>query len=161
MSYDTHKNWAYSLYGKNIKLWQVATGETIVELSGYKMRLPADFQGKQLVYPTETITDGLMYEGTAFIEPFVTVNPNELSGNDNPSLTEHTSPSSAEGHHVNCTRMNALAIVDFIKAQISEKNNNIEMKEYFMKEFWGKVADNKSNRIKFSVSMPSSPYSVR
>ena len=45
MSYDTHKNWAYSLYGKNIKLWQVATGETIVELSGYKMRLPADFSG--------------------------------------------------------------------------------------------------------------------
>ena len=135
MSYDTHKNWVYSLYGKNIKLWQVATGETIVELSGYKMRLPADFQGKQLVYPTETITDGLMYEGTA--------------------------PSAAEGRHVNCTRMNALAIVDFIKAQISEKNNNIEMKEYFMKEFWGKVADNKSNRIKFSVSMPSSPYSVR
>lgn len=163
MSYNTHKNWAFSLYGKSIKLWQIATGASIVELDGYKMRLPADFQGKQLVYPTETITNGLMFEGTAFIEPFINEDPNVLdggSGNDNPSLTPDTTPSVADNRHVNCTRMNALAIVDFIKAQIAEKSNNIEMKEYFMKEFWGKVADNKSNRIKISVSIPSSPYSV-
>ena len=160
MSFDTHKTWTFGLYGKNVKLWQVASGSTIVELSGYKLRLPQDYVGKQLVYPTETITDGLLFTGTAFVEPFVDVDPNELDGNDNPTLTEDTTPSVSEGIHVNCTRMVALAIVDYIKSQVAESAGNVELKEYYMKEFWGKVSDNKSNRSIAGIIVPKPTYAV-
>ena len=71
MSFDTHKTWTFNIYGKQVRLWQVSSGSTIVELSGYKIRLPQDYIGKQLVYPTENITNGLLFTGTAFVEPFV------------------------------------------------------------------------------------------
>ena len=71
MSFDTHKTWTFNIYGKKVRLWQVSSGSTIVELSGYKIRLPQDYIGKQLVYPTENITNGLLFTGTAFVEPFV------------------------------------------------------------------------------------------
>ena len=160
MSFDTHKTWTFGLYGKNVRLWQVASGSTIVELAGYKLRLPQDYIGKQLVYPTETITDGLLFTGTAFVEPFIDVDPNELDGNDNPDLTEDTTPSVSEGRHVNCTRMVALAIVDYIKSQIAESTGNVELKEYYMKEFWGKVSDNKSNRSVAGIIVPKPTYAV-
>ena len=160
MSYDTHKNWVYGLEGKKIKLWQVSSGSTVVELSGYNIRLPADGAGSELVYPTETITDGLLFTGTAFVEPFVDVDPNELDGADNPTLDEDTTPSVSEGRHVNCTRMIALAIVDYIKGQIAERAGNIELKEYYMKEFWGKVSDNKNNRSVATIIIPRPTYAV-
>ena len=160
MSYDTHKTWSFGIYGRSIRLWQVASGSTIVELSGYKLRLPQDYIGKQLVYPTETIENGLKFEGTAFVEPFVDSDPNELSGNSNPTFIEDVTPSVSDGRHVNCTRMIALAIVDYIKSQVAESAGNIELKEYYMKEFWGKVSDNKSNRSIAGIIVPKATYAV-
>ena len=73
---------------------------------------------------------------------------------------ETTTPSVDSGDHVNCTRLVALAVVDYIKSQIAEQSGNIELKEYFMKEFWGKVADNKSNRTISGISVPRPTYAV-
>jgi len=239
MSYDTNKTWSYNIQGKKIRLWQIASGSTIVELSGYKMRLPQDYIGKQLVYPTETIPSGLLFTGTASVEPFVeealetttaiasstTISFNDdgdsaggyndiydspgdgfgdfltgdkirvrgsTSNDGDYTLTAHagrpryiqvgtgnltneaagarvtisqipvetTTPSVESGDHVNCTRMVALAIVDYIKSQVAESTGNVELKEYYMKEFWGKIADNKSNRSISGIIVPKPTYAV-
>jgi len=164
MSYDTHKNWLYQIVGRNIHLWQYVSGaatDTLTSDSGssYKIRLPGEYYGKHLIYPDEDITDGLRYEGTAFIEPFVDVDPNELSGNDNPTLSAQTSPDEAD--HVNLTRMLSLAVVDYIKGQLSDAKGDVMTKEYYMKEFWKKVGDNESNKRKISMVFPISPFGVR
>ena len=157
MSYDTNKNWVYQLVGRNIHLWQYVSGAATVTLAGYRIRLPDAYYGSQLIYPNESITDGLRYEGTAFIETFVGNDPNELSGNDNPTLTEETAE---EGSHVNVSRMLSLAIVDYLKGQLSELRGEVQIKEYYIKEFWKKVADNESNKRKIVMIYPSSPFSV-
>ena len=159
MSYDTHKNWLYQIVGRNIHLWQYVDAAATDTLGSYKIRLPGEYYGKQLIYPDESITDGLRYEGTAFIEPFVDVDPNELSGNDNPTLTSQTSPDEAD--HVNLSRMLSLAVVDYIKGQLADDKGEIQAKEYYMKEFWKKVGDNESNKRKISMVFPISPYGVR
>ena len=100
-----------------------------------------------------------MYEGTAFIEPFVSVDPNELSGNDNPTLTNQTSPDEAD--HVNLSRMLSLAVVDYVKAMLADSVGDLEKKEYYMREFWKKVGDNESNKRRVSMSFPVATYSVR
>ena len=233
MSFDTHKTWTFNIYGKQVRLWQVSSGSTIVELSGYKIRLPQDYIGKQLVYPTENITNGLLFTGTAFVEPFVeealettivrasgtgisfdpgpaatisddddgfsdfaqgdkirvrgssstdgdyTFTPSGTVDEDTLTITgtftleavgervtisqiplETTSPTVTSGDHVNCTRLVALAIVDFIKSQIAERAGNMELKEYYIKEFWGKVADNSSNRSVSGIVVPRATYAV-
>ena len=159
MSYDTHKNWLYQIVGRNIHLWQYVDAAATDTLGSYKIRLPGEYYGKQLIYPDESITDGLRYEGTAFIEPFVDVDPNELSGNDNPTLTSQTSPDEAD--HVNLSRMLSLAVVDYIKGQLADAKGEIQTKEYYMREFWKKVGDNESNKRKISIAFPSPVSSVR
>ena len=122
MSYDTHRTWVYRLSGRNINLYQYLEGAVTDTLAGYKIMLPDEYYGNQLIYPDESITDGLRYEGTAFIEPFVTLDPNELVGNDNPTLAE---PSTVdETSHVNLSRMLSLAVVDYIKAQLSDSKGD-------------------------------------
>jgi len=159
MSFDTHKNWVYQVVGRNIHLWQyIQDGAATATLAGYRIRLPSEYYGNQLIYPDESITDGLRYEGTAFIEPFVNLDPNELVGNDNPTLAGETAE---EGSHVNLSRMLSLAVVDYIKGQLSDTKGEIDKKGYYMREFWKKVGDNDSNKRKISMILPSSPYSIR
>ena len=108
MSYDTHKNDVYRVVGRNIHLWQYVESNSHTDtLAGIRISLPDEYYGKQLIYPDETITNGLRFEGTAFIEPFVSNDPNELNGNDEPTLTNQTTPDEAD--HVNLTRMLSLA----------------------------------------------------
>jgi hypothetical protein len=75
MSYDTNRNWMYSLSGRHIHLWQWTETGATDSLTGtggtYKFRLPSEYYGKQLIYPNEDITSGLRVEYTAFSEPFV------------------------------------------------------------------------------------------
>ena len=51
--------------------------------------------------------------------------------------------------------------MDYIKAQLGEAAGKLDVKEYFMREFWKKVGDNDSNRRIISMSFPMSPYAVR
>ena len=159
MSFDTNRTWIYQVVGKNIHLYQYVQTANTDTLAGYRIRLPNDYYGNQLIYPDEAITNGLMYEGTAFIEAFVSVDPNELDGNDNPTLTSQTSPDEAD--HVNLSRMLSLAVVDYIKAMLADLGGDIEKKEYYMREFWKKVGDDQSNKRKVSISFPIGVFAVR
>ena len=72
-----------------------------------------------------------------------------------------TTSSADESSHMNLNRMLSLACVDYLKAMIADKAGDIERKEYYMREFWGKIGDNESNKRKISMSFPSAPYALR
>ena len=72
-----------------------------------------------------------------------------------------TTSSADESSHLNLNRMLSLACVDYLKAMLADREGDIERKEYYMKEFWGKVGDNQSNKRKISMSFPSSPYALK
>jgi len=228
MSYDTHNTWLYRLEGRYIHLWQYIDGATTDTLGDYRIKLPNEYYGKQLIYPDEDITNGLRIEYTALIEPFVDeawedlsarvsssaisfstqegdsfINGSGLFGdfmagdkirvigsasNDGDyviatktdsllgvssivvedvgeSITIYQIPdedaSPSETSHLNLNRMLSLATVDFLKAQLADRKGDVQMKEYYMREFWKKVGDNNSNKRKISMSFPMSPYGVR
>ena len=72
---------------------------------------------------------------------------------------EDTSPD--ETSHANLNRMLSLALVDYLKAMEADKRGDIERKEYYIKEFYGKLGDNESNKRKISISFPIGPFAVR
>ena len=69
--------------------------------------------------------------------------------------------SSDEESHVNLNRMQSLAVVDYIKAMLSEVEGEIDKKEYYMKEFFGKLGDNESNKRNISITFPTQPFAIR
>ena len=159
MSYDTHKTWFFQTVGRNIHLWQYVESNATDTLAGIRISLPDEYYGKQLIYPDESITAGLRFEGTAFVEPFVSVDPNELNGSAEPTLTNQTSPDEAD--HVNLTRMLSLAVVDYLKAMVSDSSGDLQKKEYYMKEFWKKVGDDQSNKRRNFNVFPISPFAIK
>mgnify|MGYP003111969617 FL=1 len=159
MSIDTNKNFFYEVVGRNIYLYQYSMSGTYQVLAGFRIQLPNDYYGNDLIYPDESIPNGLMFEGTAFIYPFVDKDPNELTGGANPTLVNQTSPD--EDDHVNLTRMLTLAVIDYVKAMIADANGQLEKKEYYMREFWKKVGDHNSNKVKRGHISPASPYALR
>ena len=72
---------------------------------------------------------------------------------------EDTSPSSSS--HINLNKMLSLAVVEYCKAMMADRNGQIDKKEYFMKEFYGKLADNESNKRIISVASPISAFAVK
>ena len=72
---------------------------------------------------------------------------------------EDTSPDATS--HINLNKMLSLAVVDYLKAMNFESAGDIERKEYYMKEFFGKLGDNESNKRNISVSFPSGPFAIR
>ena len=159
MSYDTHKTWFFQTVGRNIHLWQYVESNATDTLAGIRISLPDEYYGKQLIYPDESITAGLRFEGTAFVEPFVSVDPNELNGSAEPTLTNQTSPDEAD--HVNLTRMLSLAVVDYLKAMVSDSSGDLEKKEYYMREFWKKVGDDQSNKRRNFNVFPITPFAIK
>jgi len=71
MSFDTNRNWFYSLSGRYIHLWQWVETAATDTIQNIRVKLPAEYYGKQLIYPNEDISSGLRVEYTAFSEPFV------------------------------------------------------------------------------------------
>ena len=71
MSYDTNKTWLYRIEGRDIHLYQYIDGVAVDTLGSYKIALPNEYYGNQLIYPNEDITNGLRIEYTALNEPFV------------------------------------------------------------------------------------------
>ncbi len=63
--------------------------------------------------------------------------------------------------HINLNKMLCLAIIDYCKAMLAEKNGEIDKKEYFMKEFYSKLGDNDSNKRNISVTFPAGPFAVK
>ena len=72
-----------------------------------------------------------------------------------------TGATADESAHVNLNRMLSLAVVDFMKAMQKELQGDIQGKEYYMREFWKKVADDQSNKRNISISTPIPAYSIR
>ena len=71
MSFDTNRTWFYQIVGRDIQLWQYVQNANTDTLDGFRIRLPNDFYGNQLIYPNEDITDGLRVEYKALNEPFI------------------------------------------------------------------------------------------
>ena len=72
---------------------------------------------------------------------------------------EVTSPDSTSS--INLNKMLCLAVVDYVKAMMSEERGEIDKKEYYIKEFYSKLADNESNKRIISSAFPVSPFAVR
>ena len=72
-----------------------------------------------------------------------------------------TGATADETAHVNLNRMLCLAVVDYVKAQQKDGQGDIQGKEYYMKQFWKKVADDQSNKRNISMSFPLPVYSVK
>ena len=62
---------------------------------------------------------------------------------------------------INVNKMLCLAVVDYVKAMIHEERGEIDKKEYYIKEFYSKLADNESNKRIISSAFPISPFAVR
>ena len=152
MSYDTNKNYYYKRHGKVLRLYKFRKNTLgPVDSNGRVNSANADF-----IYPDEAITDGLRIEYTALTKPFVDEDPETTA---DASLTEATSPT--ELSHVNLNRVLSLAVVEYVKAQMAERKGDIQAKEYFMKQFYNKLADNESNRNNVFVTIPMQPYAIR
>tara|TARA_R110000796_G_scaffold252404_1_gene386614 strand:+ start:2111 stop:2815 length:705 start_codon:yes stop_codon:yes gene_type:complete len=72
-----------------------------------------------------------------------------------------TGATADETAHVNLNRMLCLAVVDYVKAQQKDGQGDIQAKEYYMKQFWKKVADDQSNKRNISMTFPIPVYSVK
>jgi hypothetical protein len=72
---------------------------------------------------------------------------------------EDSSPSATS--HINLNKMLCLAIIDYCKAMIAERNGEMDKKEYFMKEFYSKLGDNESNKRNISVTFPAGPFAIK
>ena len=157
MSYDTDRTFAYIHKGKELRLYRYrASSKRLVDTEGRVSGEGWD----ELIYPDETISvangnlgEGLRIEYTALETPFVQQDPETTN-----TLTEVTSPK--EGTHVNLNRMLSLAVVEFVKAQLAERNGNLDAKEYFMKQFYSKLSDNESNKNKVHIAGAVSPYAL-
>jgi len=72
---------------------------------------------------------------------------------------EVASPDSTS--HINLNKMLSLAVVDYCKAMLSDRRGEIDKKEYYMKQFYSKLADNESNKRIISVASPINAYAVK
>jgi hypothetical protein len=157
MSYQTNKSFTFYHHGKVVEIYRVTTdidGE-IATLDGYKMVIPSSSSTTGISYPDETITNGIRVEYTALVKPFVQQDPESTAYS---SLTEVTSPN--ELTHLNLNRVLSLAIVDYLKAMMAERDGDLQQKEYYMRNFHKKVSDNESNKNKIHIAQSSS-YSVK
>ena len=160
MSYDTQKNYFYKKHGKKLRLYRLRkTSHRAVDTEGRVKPSGSD----ELIYPDENITNGLRIEYTALVKPFINKDP-ELNaesvddGNDN-GWVEDTSPS--ETSHVNLNRVLSLAAVEYLKAQFAERKGDIKAKEYFMNQFYNKLADNESNTNNVFIQNTMRPFAVK
>jgi hypothetical protein len=153
MSYDTNRTYAYIHQGKKLKLFKIVRGSgRIVDAQG---RVSGGVQDS-IIYPDELIVNGLRIEYTAIEKPFVQQDPETTSSS---SLTEVTSPQ--ETTHVNMNRMLSLAIVDYVKSALADREGNIQVKEYYLKQFFSKIADNESNKNKVFIVHPINTFAVK
>ena len=97
---------------------------------------------------TLTVDTGTFTSETAGQRITITQIPKEVS-----------SPNSTSSINVN--KMLCLAVVDYVKAMIHEEKGEIDKKEYYIKEFYSKLADNESNKRIISSAFPISPFAVR
>ena len=151
MSTQVDRDWFWRHNGKKIEIYRLKRGLGRVRTDGV-LTSGSD----ELAYPDESITSGIRVEYTAFINPFVSSDPESTKDSANSAVT-----SPDESAHINLNRMLALSIVSYIRAMLSEESGDIQKKEYYMRDFLKRVSDNESNKKGVSFSMPIGPYAVR
>ena len=151
MSTQVDRDWFWRHNGKKVEIYRLKRGLSRLRTDGV-LSSGAD----ELVYPDESITSGLRIEYTAFINPFVSSDPESTKDSANSAVT-----TPVEETHVNLNRMLALSVVSYIRAMLAEEEGDVQRKEYYMRDFLKKVSDNESNKRNVSMSSPITPYAVR
>ena len=161
MSQNVNKNYFWRTRGNTLEILKLSRGDGAIGNDG-----SISPSRDELIYPDESVTSGVRVEYTAFVNPFVSADPNVLATGDthettwtNPTLTAVTSPT--ETTHVNLNRLLSMAVVSYIKAMVSELKGDLKGKEYYLREFWKRVSDADSNKRMVSVAFPTSPFAVR
>lgn len=161
MSFDTSKNWFYHKKGRKLHLYQMRTGSMLVPDSEGRLTPAAD----ELIYPSESITNGLRIEYTALTKPFIDKDPEStaesLDGGDDGGYVEVTGTSISETSHVNLNKMLSLAVVEFVKAKVAERRGDLKEKEYHMREYYKKLSDNESNLKKVFITGTQPVYALK
>ena len=102
-------------------------------------------------------------EGSSNVNMVVSETITDESSGERISFTqipkEVTSPDSTS--HINLNKMLCLAVLDYCKAMMAERNGEMDKKEYFMKEFYSKLGDNESNKRNISVAFPAGPFAIK
>ena len=152
MSYDVDANWFYYKKGRKLHLFMLRKGSAVAPDSEGRLSSVSD----SLVYPDEAITNGLRIEYTKIDTPFIEEDP-ETSTDE----TEVSGTNIDENSHINLNRMLSLAVVSYLKGKIAERNGDIQTKEYYMREFWKKVSDNKSNMKKIHIALTQPIFNLK
>jgi hypothetical protein len=66
-----------------------------------------------------------------------------------------------ENDEVDVNRYQARAIVDYVKAKMAEDAGQIDMKEYYMKEFYKKMEKNESSKKRGIRTIVSGAHGIR
>jgi hypothetical protein len=162
LSSQTNTEYIYQVKNNKLFLWKIRNiGDSVPTTSGEITSSGTN----RVIYPPEDITNGLRIEYGSLDSLFVDNDPNALSSDSsetswgNPTLTEESTPS--ETSHLNLSRTLSLAMVDYVKAMMSDQSGDLERREIYMRDFYKKVGDDKSNTYRVSLSFPASPYAVR
>jgi|TARA_Y100000310_G_scaffold172945_2_gene173060 hypothetical protein len=162
LSSQTNTQYIYQVKNNKLFLWKIRSiGDSVPTTSGEITSSGTN----RVIYPPENITNGLRIEYGSLDSLFVDNDPNALSSDSsetswgNPTLTEESTPS--ETSHLNLSRTLSLAMVDYVKAMMSDQSGDLERREIYMRDFYKKVGDDKSNTYRVSLSFPASPYAVR
>jgi len=156
MSVANSKNYLYNLKGREIQLYKLQ------DAFGSALNFPDQLgrfgqNASGLIYPDTSITDGLKFEYTRL--------PADLFVDEDPlttaqaSLTSNANPD--ENAYLNLPRLLSLAVLDYVRAMYAERGGNIELKEYYIKEFWKKVSNYESNRVKVHRVVPNGSLNLR
>ena len=124
MSKFVDRYWVYDIQGRKLHLWKIKRFDDNVPSTDGE--LFSDARSNYLVYPPEAITNGLRIEHTSITKPFTTNNPNTVAES---SLSEDASPT--ESSYINLSRLLTLAVVDYVRAMLSEKSADVQKKEYY------------------------------
>ena len=160
MSQDVDRDYFWRTRGNTLEILKLKRGGAAIKNDG-----TLNPNRDELIYPDESVDNGIRVEYTAFVNPFVNNDPNVLSSDSsetswsNPTLTEVTSPT--ESTHVNLNRLLSMAVVSYLQAMVSEIKGDLQSKEYYMREFWKRVSDAISNKRMVSMAFPTSPFAVR
>jgi hypothetical protein len=156
MSVANNKNYLYNLKGRGLQLYKIQ------DAFGSALNFPDQLgrfgeNSSGLIYPDTSITDGLKFEYTQL--------PADLFVDEDPLTTAQSALTTAitisETTYVNLPRMLELAVVDYVRAMYAERGLNIELKEYYMKEFWKKVSNYESNRVHVHRVVPNGALNLR
>ena len=126
MSQNVNKNYFWRTRGNTLEILKLSRGDGAIGNDG-----SISPSRDELIYPDESVDNGVRVEYTAFVNPFVSADPNVLATGDthettwtNPTLTNVTSPT--ETTHVNLNRLLSMAVVSYIKAMVSELKGDLK-----------------------------------